>query len=176
MLAGTRSGCPSGAWPRHGLENERNGVDAEAGDAELQPEADDPSHLLAHERVVHVEVGLEVVETVEVVLPRFPVEVPRALLLSGKDNAAAEVRRSPPRPDVPSGAVRGRIACLAKPRVPVRGVVHDEVDQDADSPSVGLMDELDEVAARAEARVDAVVVGDVVAVVPAWRGLEWRQP
>ena len=41
---------------------------------------------------------------------------------------------------------------------------------------VGLVHELDEVAERAEARVDAVVVGDVVAVVAPRRRLERRQP
>ena len=38
------------------------------------------------------------------------------------------------------------------------------------------MGELDEVAERAVARIDAVIVGDVVAVVPAGRGLERHQP
>ena len=52
-----------------------------------------------------------------------------------------------------------------EPRVLVRGVVDDQVDDDADAELSRLVHELDEVAERAEARVDAVVVGDVVAVV-----------
>src|SRR5947199_8217881 len=58
----------------------------------------------------------------------------------------------------------------------VRGVVDDEVDQDTDAAAVGLTHELDEIAAGAEARINAVVVRNVVAVVAARRGLERRQP
>ena len=58
----------------------------------------------------------------------------------------------------------------------VGGVVDDEVDDDADAALLAAMGELDEVAERAVARIDAVVVGDVVAVVAAGRGLERHQP
>src|SRR5581483_9581440 len=158
------------------LEDERNGVDTEARDAELEPEADDPPHLLADARVVHVEVGLEVVEAVEVVRLRGAVERPRPTLDAGEDEAASPVRRPPLRPDVPVAVRRVASPRAAEPRVCVGGVVDDEVDQDADAAALGLVHELDEVARRAEARVDGVEVGDVVAVVAAGRGLERREP
>jgi hypothetical protein len=41
-----------------GLQQERDGVHAEAVDAELEPEADDLGDLVAHSRVADVEVGL----------------------------------------------------------------------------------------------------------------------
>ncbi len=44
-----------------------------------------------------------------------------------------------------------------------RGVVGDEVDDDADASRVGAGDELVEVGEGAEERVDVDVVGDVVA-------------
>ena len=58
----------------------------------------------------------------------------------------------------------------------VGGVVDDEVDDHADAALLGAVRELDEVAERAVARIDVVVVGDVVAVVAAGRGLERHQP
>src|SRR5690348_15855208 len=58
----------------------------------------------------------------------------------------------------------------------IRGVVDDEVDQNADAAAVRLTHELDEVVARAEPRIDSVVVADVVAVVAPRRRLEGRQP
>ena len=60
-----------------------------------------------------------------------------------------------------SGSTSGRL----EPRVLVRGVVDDQVDDHPDAPVAGLVQQLDEVAERAEPRVDAVEVGDVVAVV-----------
>ena len=57
----------------------------------------------------------------------------------------------------------------------VGGVVDDEIDDDADAALLGAVGELDEVAERAVARIDAVVVGDVVAVVAlpgdGWNGI-----
>ncbi len=58
----------------------------------------------------------------------------------------------------------------------VRGVVDHEIDDHADAALPAAMGELDEIAERAVARIDAVIVGDVVAVVPARRGLERHQP
>ena len=69
-----------------------------------------------------------------------------------------------------------RGACFLEPRVLVRGVVDHEVHQDAQPVLSRLMDQLDEVAARAIARMHAIVVGDVVAVVPVRRRMERREP
>ena len=49
--------------------------------------------------------------------------------------------------------------------MPIRGVVDDEIDDHAQAELLGVIHELDELAERAELRVHAVVVGDVVAVV-----------
>src|SRR5690349_3964777 len=62
------------------------------------------------------------------------------------------------------------------PGMPVGRVIDDQVHEDADPCTVGRLHELREVAARAEARVDAVVVGDVVAVVAVRGRLARRQP
>ena len=60
--------------------------------------------------------------------------------------------------------------------MPVGGVIDHEIDQHANATAARLVHELDEVAARAEARVHAVEVGDVVAVVAARRRLERCKP
>ena len=58
----------------------------------------------------------------------------------------------------------------------IGGVVDDEIDDDADAALPAAMGELDKVAERAIARIDAVIVRDVVAVVLAGRRLERHQP
>src|ERR1700733_10270471 len=58
----------------------------------------------------------------------------------------------------------------------VRSVVYDEVDEDANAALRAAMGELDEVAKRAISRIDAVIVGDVIAIVLAGRWLERHQP
>src|SRR6202043_2575850 len=80
-------------------------------------------------------------------------------------------------PDVPVAERRVlRASRIAKPGMLVGGVVDDEVDDDADAALPAAMGELDEVAERAVARIDAVIVGYVVAVVLAGRRLERHQP
>ena len=58
----------------------------------------------------------------------------------------------------------------------VGGVVDHEVGDHPDAAVARGAHELDEVAERAEPRVDGVVVGDVVAVVAVGRGVERHQP
>ena len=58
----------------------------------------------------------------------------------------------------------------------VRGVVHDQVDDDAHVALVRLGDELAELVERAELGEDPLVVGDVVAAVAQRRGEERRKP
>ena len=55
-------------------------------------------------------------------------------------------------------------------------MVDDEIDDHADAERLRVIHEVDEVAERAVLVVDAVVVGDVVAVVAVGRGIERLQP
>ena len=155
------------------LEDERDGVEPEAGDAEREPETHDPADLLPHLGVLHVQIRLEVVEAVEVVLPHLGCARPRPLLDTREDHPRLPVRWTLLRPDVPVVVRRGRRpAGVTEPRVPVGRVVDDEIHDHADAPALRLVEELDEVAQRAVAWIDAVVVGDVVPVVPVGSGLE----
>jgi hypothetical protein len=55
-------------------------------------------------------------------------------------------------------------------------MVDDEIDDDADAALLGAMRELDEIAERAIARIDVIVIGNVITVVAIGRGLERHQP
>jgi hypothetical protein len=55
-------------------------------------------------------------------------------------------------------------------------MVDDEIDDDADAALSAAMGELNKVAERAVARIDAVIVGDIVAVILTGRWLERHQP
>ena len=65
---------------------------------------------------------------------------------------------------------------LLKPLVFVRGVIDDEIDNDADAALRRRMGEVDEIAKRTECRIDGVIIRNVIAVVAARRRLEWHQP
>ncbi len=56
------------------------------------------------------------------------------------------------------------------------GVIHHEVDDHADAALLGAVRELDEIAERAIAGIDRIMVGDVVTVIAPGRSLERHQP
>src|SRR3954471_22568579 len=127
--------------------------------------------------VAPVEIRLEVEEAV--VKPRLRGVVPRPGLglLAGKDDALLAIRRLRVTPHVPVAIRRIRTAAgRLKPRVLVRGVVDDEVEEDPDPALACLQRELGEVAEAAQTRVDTVVVRDVVAVVPVGRWVDRVEP
>jgi hypothetical protein len=148
-------------------------VHPEAGYAELDPEAHDLEDLGLHLRVRRVEIGLKIVEAVEVPGFRLAIVAPGRLLYPRKDHALVGVLRLALGPDEPVAQRRvGVTARFSEPGMLVGGVVDDEVDEHPNATLFGGMGEFDEIAQRAVGRVDAVIVGDVVAVVFAWRGLE----
>ena len=81
------------------------------------------------------------------------------------------------RPDVPVAVLRIGVAPrLLKPGMLVRRVIHDEIDEHPDAALLRGVREFDEIAERAVSGIDAVVIGDVVAVVACRRGLKRHQP
>ena len=96
-----RVGQVRGVGLAGGLDQERHGVDPEARQTQLHPEPDDPGDLVADLRVGDVEVGLELVEAVQVVLAGLLVVLPEAGLLVRERDALAGRRRRLVRPDVP---------------------------------------------------------------------------
>jgi hypothetical protein len=108
------------------VDEERHRVDPETVDAELQPEAGDLGHLVAHLLVADVQVRLVRVERVQVVLLRLIVPGPDAVLGVGEHDRRLLRPRRAVAPDVEiAEAVVGRRARLAEPRVLGRRVVDD---------------------------------------------------
>jgi hypothetical protein len=160
-----------------GRNHKRDGIHAEAGDAELDPETHDLQDLGLHVRIRRVEIRLEVVEAMKIPGARLLVIGPRRFLRTGKHHAFVGVGGLFVRPDVPIAIFRFRIATrLPEPGVPVGRVVDHEIDDDANPALLGAVSKLHEVAERAVTLVDVVIVADVVAVVAMRRGLERHQP
>jgi hypothetical protein len=153
-------------------------VDPEAVDAPVEPEAHDLLHALDHARVLPVEVGLLGQEQVQVPLSRRLVEGPgrpvgerRLPVVRG----AAVGGGVPPDVEPPVGIVPARSGGH-EPRVLVRGVVRDEVEDDPQAELTGLGDERIGRREVPEERVDVAVVGHVVAEVGHGGPVERREP
>ena len=159
------------------LEQVRDGVEPEAVDPEVEPEAEHVQHRLLHLGVVVVQVRLVREEAVPVVLPGHRVPRPVRRLGVDEDDPRVEVALVGVRPDVPVALRRVRArARLLEPRVLVRGVVHDQVRDHAHPALVGRLDERPEVVHRPVVLVDHEEVGDVVAAVPQRRDVHRQQP
>ena len=159
------------------LEQVGHGVEAEAVEADVQPEADHVQHLRSHVGVVVVEVGLVGEEAVPVVLLALGVPGPVRLLRIDEDDADLGIALVFVAPDVPVGlGVAAVLARLLEPGMLVAGVVHHQVGHDADAPAVGLLHQLDGVGQVAVLGEDGEEVGDVIAPVPQRRLVEGQQP
>ena len=147
------------------LDEIADGVEPEAIHPAREPAPGDGIHLGADRRIAPVQVWHPAPEH-GVVVPGAGAAglVPRRPGAPGL--RPARVRRAP---DVPV-AVRRR-----EPRVLNRGVIGDEVQDDLDAAPVALRDQRVHRRRRAVIRVDAVVVGDVVAVV-ARRRVDRHEP
>ncbi|CAH0246369.1 hypothetical protein SRABI128_02803 [Microbacterium sp. Bi128] len=102
---------------------------------------------------------------------------PDGRFLAGKHHLVRGVRRRvlPPDVVVAVGVVHG-LARLDEPRVPVGGVVDDEVRDHPDAAVVGGADEFHQVPQASEPGIHAVHVGDVVAVVAVRGRVEGHEP
>ena len=159
------------------LEQVGHRVETEAVDAEVEPEAQDVEHRLAHGRVLEVEVGLVAEEAVPEELSAHRVVGPVRRLGVDEDDAGVAVRGVVVGPHV-EVAVRavGVLPRGLEPRVRVGRVVQHEVGDDADAAAVRLLEQVHEVVDRAELGQHGAEVADVVAAVAQGRGVERGQP
>jgi hypothetical protein len=124
-----------------------------------------------------VEVGLEVIETMEIPGLGLLIVGPSRFLHAREYHAVIGARRLLPRPNVPIAVLRiGVLARLLEPPVLIRRVVDDEVDEHPYAALLRAVGEFDKIADRAVARIDAVIVGHVVAIIAMRRDLERHQP
>ena len=160
------------------LEQVRDGVEAQAVDAHVEPEVDDVVQLLHDRRVLPVQVGLVRVEAVPVVLPgdRVPGPVRRLEILEDDAHVRVAIGRVAPHVEVAIGMTDRRAARALEPLVLVGRVVEDELGDDAQASRLGLGHERAELLDVAVGRVHAPIVGGVVAVVLEWRRIERQQP
>ena len=155
----------------------RHGVQPEAVEAEVEPEAQRVEHRLPYVRIVVVEVGLVMEEAMPVVRPGDRIPRPVGDLRVGEDDAGVLVARIRVRPHVPVALRRvGARARLLEPRVVARGVVHDEVGDHAHAELVRLVDEAAEVLDDAVVGMDAQEVRDVIAAVLERRRVHRQEP
>ena len=166
--------------PRH-LAGEGDDVLAEAVDAHVEPEAQDVLDLGAHLWVVHVEVGLALGEDVQVPLVEGGLVLPCATLeeavpvVGRRGHAVAVAAAVAPDVVVVVGVVPAG-AALLEPRVLDRGVVDHEVHDHLEAAPVRAVEYLPEDVEVAVLGVDALVVGDVVAIVRLRRWVERAEP
>ena len=153
-------------------------VHAESIDAAVEPEPHDVVDRVADLVVSPVEVGLFRQEVMEVVLAGLLVESPRAADAL-EDRAPVVGRPSAARigPDVEVAlGIGARGPCREEPRMLVRGVTRDQVDDDPDVAAVGFRQEVIELGQISESRIDVAVVRDVVPEVGHRRAIERREP
>jgi hypothetical protein len=160
------------------LDQVRHRIEPQPVDAAIEPEPHHADDRVEHPRVVEVQVRLVMEEPVPVVGLRGVVPAPVGGLGVREDDPDPFVFAVGVAPDVevPLGGAGRRPARGLEPRVLIRRVVDDELGDDADVAAVRFGDHAVEIGERAVARVDVLVVRDVVAVVAQRRGVERQQP
>ena len=124
------------------VEVEVHGVEPEAVDAPLQPEAHDVQHRVLNRRVVEVQVGLRGEEVVQVVLRAAGVPFPGRAAEDGVPVVGRRAVGLRVGPDIPVGLGVGPVRpALGEPGVPVGGVREHEVDQDAQASCMRRLDQ-----------------------------------
>jgi hypothetical protein len=166
-----------GVRPPLALHQQQGGIDPEAVDPDAEPETQQLDELFEDVRIGGVDIGLERVELVVVVTPGPLVERPDALLLAREHRMVPRLGRVVVAPD--EELARPPVGVLPRreePRMPVRGVMRNGVDEHAHPELVGARQEGAEAVQVAEARIHGQVVVDVVAVVPPQARVERQQP
>ncbi|MNX90728.1 hypothetical protein D3C86_1227880 [compost metagenome] len=155
-----------------------HGVQPQAVHAHVQPIAHHGQHFLQDLRIVIVQVGLMRIEAVPEVGVCHRIPGPVRFLGIAEDDARAGIGLVVVRPHVETPGGRSGLcgSRALEPGMLVGGVVHHQLRDDAQSPGMRRTDQLAHVGDGAVVGMHAAVVRDVVAVVPARRGVEGQQP
>ena len=166
------------------LHEQRGRVDPDARCPAVEPEPQHVLMLVPDIRVLPVQVGLLRGEEVQIPVGRLAVCVGCPGPGGAAEDRLPPVRRllalvacAGPEPEARALArSRRRGDCLPEPRVLVRDVVRDDVDDRADSERARLGDQLLGLRERPERRVDRAVVRDVVSRIGKRRGVPRVEP
>ncbi|MGF6748239.1 hypothetical protein OKW36_003875 [Paraburkholderia sp. MM5482-R1] len=153
-------------------------IEPQPVDAHVEPETHHLQDLFQHRRIVEVQIGLVRVEAVPVVRARNRIVRPVRRLRVDEDDASLRVLLIGIGPHIVVAIVRAglRAPRALEPRVLIRRVVDDELGDHADAARVRFLDEAPHVRELTVVGMHVAVVGDVVAVVAAWRRIERQQP
>ena len=162
------------------LGDEGHDILAKTVHTHIQPEAHDVLELLAHARIVHIEIRLFSGEEMQIVFVQPLIIFPCAALkmtgpVVGREPASGHGASWPPVVIVVIGIVPA-LPTLPKPGMFVRAVVHHEVEEHPHAAFVRLLQQFPEHLEVAEVRMDVPVIGDVVAVVGIRGRVDRREP
>jgi hypothetical protein len=147
------------------LEEVGHGIETEAVEPKIEPEAYGGKHLLLDLGVVVVEVGLMREEAMPVERTCILIPGPVRLLAVDKDHSSLFVPVVCVGPHVPVAFRRGGFSGFLEPGMLVGGVIHDQVCYDPKVSFVCLLEERHEVVEVPVFGEDRVEVRDVVAAV-----------
>src|SRR2546427_3506618 len=152
-------------------------IETEAGHTAVVPPCGDIEHGLFHGCIPPIQVRLLRIEEVVIPLPSFAVEFPCRTAESRKPIVGWAFRSLTIAPHIPVAIVRGAGRFrIKKPFVLVRGVVHHEIQDDANVPGFALTRHAIEIREGAVHRIDVLIVGNIVAKIYLWRREARSQP
>src|SRR5579864_528613 len=153
-------------------------VETETVDTEVEPKPHRIQHRPHDVGTIEIEIGLMREEAMPIEGRCFLIPGPIRFLGIGENDPRAFVFLVGVAPDIE--IARDRIgpclACALKPRVLIRGVIDDELDDDAHMAPMRLAHELTEIAQGSVGLMDIAVVGNIIAIVAQRRGKERQQP
>ena len=160
------------------LDQVRDRVQAQTVDAHVEPVTHYRQHCLHDLRVIEVQVRLVGIETVPEILAGDRVPGPIGLFGIEKDDARAVVLLIVigPHVEIPRRRTFLGLAGTLEPGVLVRSVVDDQFGDHPQAAFMRLGDKALGVRQGAVVAVDAAILGDVVAIVAPWRGVERQEP
>ena len=129
-------------------------------------------------RIVEIQIRLVREEAVPIELPGDRIPGPVRFLGIGKNDPSTFVLLIGVAPDIKIARHRARFgaARALEPGMLVRGVVDDQLDDDAHAALMRFAHELPKIRETAIGLMDVAIVGDVIAVIAQRRGKERQQP